>query len=101
MPTKSAGSKKAVVTKSTEEKTSTTNSKQAAANKPSASAPPVASATKTAAKNKHSPRTPVPPPVLQDLDSPYTSPARVIPVLGAAYGIGRRHFRALGSVQCR
>lgn len=92
MPTKSAGSKKAVVTKSTEEKTSTTNSKQAA-NKPSASAPPVASATKTAAKNKHSPRTPVPPPVLQDLDSPYTSPARVIPVLGAAYGIGRRHIR--------
>ncbi|WP_338475175.1 hypothetical protein [Pseudomonas khavaziana] len=36
---------------------------------------------------------PVAPVVNQDLDSPYPVPEQVIPVLGAAYGIGHRHIK--------
>lgn len=33
-----------------------------------------------------------PPRVVEDLESPYTSPAQVVPVEGAAYGVGIRHL---------
>jgi hypothetical protein len=86
MATKSTRVKNTVETQSTEEKNTTKAIKQAA-KKTSASPLPV-----TSVKKKRPPRTRLNTPI-HDLDSPYPVPMRVIPVLGAAYGIGRRHIK--------
>lgn len=88
MATKPPRAKKAVAAQSTEENASTKKNK-AVVKKTPASALPAAPAGK-----KRRPSTPPnPPSVVEDLESPYPAPMRVIPVLGAAYGIGRRHIR--------
>lgn len=91
MPTTRVIAKKAVAAPSTEKKADTRKS-QKVVKKPSASAPSVASSTAVPAKKKRPPRKPVKPQRVEDLDSPYPVPAQVIPVLGAAYGLGRRHI---------
>lgn len=88
MATKAPQAEKAVAAQSTEKKVKTKTVKEAA-KKASASTPPAAPV-----KKKRRPSSPPKPPsVVDDLDSPYTAPMDVRPVLGAAYGIGRRHIK--------
>ncbi|MFQ6593572.1 MULTISPECIES: hypothetical protein [Pseudomonas] len=82
MATKPTRVKKTVVTQSTEEPAGTNTIKKAA-EKPLA----------PAKKKRVPPTPPNPPSVVEDLESPYPIPMSVVPVLGAAYGLGRRHIK--------
>ena len=94
MPTKPASKKNSVAASPSPKKKSAGTHKTTAAEQPSVSVLPVANKKKTPPKKKASlPKGPAQPTVVQDLDSPYPVPNQVIPVLGAAYGIGYRHIK--------
>ncbi|MGY2376844.1 hypothetical protein ACW9IB_20280 [Pseudomonas sp. SDO524_S393] len=87
MPSKSVSANKtadAKLTKNAEKKTS----KQAPASVP----PKTIKQPSGAAKKQASKKLPKQPLLVDDLDPPYTVPLPVVPVDGAAYGIGRRHI---------
>lgn len=73
---------------------STNKIKEAKAEAASAAVPSGVSAKKTVPKKTTTlPENSEKPAVAQDLDSPYPVPSQVIPVLGAAYGVGHRHIK--------
>lgn len=93
MPTKPTNKKQSAAASPKKKSAGMAKTKTTASEQPSVSVLPVANKKKTPPKKTSLPKGPAQPTVVQDLDSPYPVPNQVIPVLGAAYGIGHRHIK--------
>ncbi|WP_233102195.1 hypothetical protein [Pseudomonas sp. MF7453] len=94
MPTKPASKENNAAASPKKKPASTKKIKKAEAEATSAAVPSEVSAKKPLSKKTTTqPENSANPAVAQDLDSPYPIPSQVIPVLGAAYGVGYRHIK--------